>query len=253
MQTAIAHALSTISSTHNVRILLAVESGSRAWGFPSTDSDYDVRFIYHHPAEWYLSLYEGPDVIEESLNDGMLDIGGWELRKTLRLIAKGNVAPYEWLQSPIVYAGSSTFIKSTWPIISSSYSLKAGLHHYSSLARNVLEDLKGETIKVKRCFYGLRAALAARWILERGTTPPMTFDDLRAPLQGEIAPWASRLIDEKKGRDESFAISPPDLLTSFLEETLKLSEGQFHQLPHPKVDDAVLGDLFRALITTPEV
>lgn len=173
MRAAIDDALRTISSTHNVTVLLAVESGSRAWGFPSTDSDYDVRFIYHHPSEWYLSLYEGSDVIEQSLKDSMLDLGGWELRKTLRLIAKGNIAPYEWLQSPIVYSEAPKFRKATWEIVSSSYSLRGGLHHYSSLVRHVLDDLKGDTIKVKRCFYGLRAALAARWILEHESIPPI--------------------------------------------------------------------------------
>ena len=45
--------LDEIEKTEEVRILLAVESGSRAWGFASTDSDYDVRFIYFRPEDEY--------------------------------------------------------------------------------------------------------------------------------------------------------------------------------------------------------
>src|SRR5690349_14763485 len=93
--------LNKIENEFRVRILYACESGSRAWGFPSPDSDFDVRFIYVHDRDWYLSLSEDRDTIEKNL-PGDLDIGGWDIRKTLRLISKSNVIPLEWLQSPIV-------------------------------------------------------------------------------------------------------------------------------------------------------
>lgn len=50
--------LTEIEQLEHVKILYAVESGSRAWGFASTNSDYDIRFIYMHPLEWYLSLVD---------------------------------------------------------------------------------------------------------------------------------------------------------------------------------------------------
>ena len=42
------NALAQVEAERNVRVLFACESGSRAWGFASRDSDYDVRFLYVH-------------------------------------------------------------------------------------------------------------------------------------------------------------------------------------------------------------
>jgi predicted nucleotidyltransferase len=94
--------LEQIEQEEQVTILYACESGSRAWGFPSQDSDYDVRFIYLHKPEWYLSIYDKRDVIERPINN-MLDINGWDLRKALNLFRKSNPPLLEWLQSPIQY------------------------------------------------------------------------------------------------------------------------------------------------------
>ena len=88
MNTLILERLKEIESRYNVRILLAVESGSRAWGFASKDSDYDVRFVYVHRKEWYLTLIEGRDVIEELDSDGVMDFAGWDLKKALLLMGK---------------------------------------------------------------------------------------------------------------------------------------------------------------------
>lgn len=72
--------LDAVEATESVRLLMAVESGSRAWGFPSPDSDYDVRFIYVRPRDWYLSLVPGRDVIEHAIVDE-IDLNGWDVRK----------------------------------------------------------------------------------------------------------------------------------------------------------------------------
>ena len=102
MKDTIQKELAQIEQTQNVRILLAVESGSRAWGFASPDSDYDVRFIYVRPKDAYLRLQKHRDVIELPINDA-LDINGWDLTKTLRLLHKSNPTLFEWGASPIVY------------------------------------------------------------------------------------------------------------------------------------------------------
>ncbi len=94
--------LARIEGEEGVRIVYACESGSRAWGFPSRDSDYDARFLYIRPVEWYLSITEKRDVIERPISN-MLDITGWDLRKALRLFRKSNPPLLEWLQSPTVY------------------------------------------------------------------------------------------------------------------------------------------------------
>ena len=101
IRTTIAAELTRIEQAYDCEVLLAVESGSRAWGFQSRDSDYDVRFVYVHRPEWYLSvdLDLRRDVIEKPITDE-LDISGWDIRKTLRLFAKSNPPLLEWLGSP---------------------------------------------------------------------------------------------------------------------------------------------------------
>ena len=102
MEKLICSKLHEIEKENNVKILLAVESGSRAWGFASPDSDYDVRFIYVRPKDDYLRLENVRDVIELPIDD-VLDINGWDLQKTLRLLYKSNPTLFEWFSSPIVY------------------------------------------------------------------------------------------------------------------------------------------------------
>ena len=112
MRQEILQRLSDIEAKYDVKILLAVESGSRAWGFESKDSDYDVRFIYVHRKDWYLSLIEERDVIEELDPDGVLDLAGWDLKKALLLMGKGNCAFAEWLNSPFAYYKDMAFFES---------------------------------------------------------------------------------------------------------------------------------------------
>ena len=111
---AINQALDHVEADDDVAILLAVESASRAWGFPSSDSDYDVRFVYVRPPDWYLSidLEARRDVIEYPLKDN-IDLSGWDLRKALRLFRKSNPPLLEWLQCPIVYRERCSFAAPT--------------------------------------------------------------------------------------------------------------------------------------------
>ena len=129
MTTRIAAALAALEAQHGIRILYACESGSRAWGFPSPDSDYDVRFIYCHSTDWYLRLDEGPDTLNFPVDDE-LDLAGWELRKALRLLRGANASLFEWLQSPIVYHEALGFRAQLAPLLPPAFNLKAGLHHY---------------------------------------------------------------------------------------------------------------------------
>ena len=102
MKETILSELEKIEEQYGVRVLHAVESGSRAWGFASPDSDYDVRFVYVRPAADYLRLDEPRDVIEWK-TDEVLDINGWDLKKALLAFAKGNPNIMEWANSPIIY------------------------------------------------------------------------------------------------------------------------------------------------------
>ena len=152
MNKLIAEKLAQIEYEENVRILYAVESGSRAWGFPSSDSDYDVRFIYVRKPEYYLKLEKTRDVIELPIND-MLDINGWDLNKTLRLLHSSNPTLFEWMSSPIVYR-QTEFSDRLNPILDKYFSCKSGLHHYFSMAEgNYRNYLKTDMVKFKKYFY----------------------------------------------------------------------------------------------------
>jgi predicted nucleotidyltransferase len=216
MQTRIAAALAALEAEHNIRILYACESGSRAWGFPSPDSDYDVRFIYVHALDWYLGLDEGPDTLNFPVDDE-LDLAGWELRKTLRLLRGSNAALFEWLQSPIVYHEAPGFRAQLAPLLPQAFNLKAGLHHYlGQLRRGVEEDLVGEEVRLKRLFYALRSALAARWIREKHTLPPMEFAPLRALLLAELQDVVGELLAQKAHSNEKTTVARPAALVEFL-------------------------------------
>lgn len=216
MQTRIAAALTALEAAHNIRILYACESGSRAWGFPSPDSDYDVRFIYMHPLEWYLGLDENPDTLNFPV-DAELDLAGWELRKTLRLLRGSNAALFEWLQSPIVYYEAPEFRAPLAPLLPQAFNLKAGLHHYlGQLRRGVEEDLVGEEVRLKRLFYALRSALAARWIRKKHTLPPMEFAPLRELLPDNLQGIVEELLTQKAYSNEKTTVARPEALVEFL-------------------------------------
>lgn len=171
----IATRLASVEADHNVRVLYACESGSRAWGFASPDSDWDVRFLYVHPLDWYLSVSEHRDVIELPIVDD-LDINGWELRKALRLMRKGNPVLLEWLNSPIRYRVDADFLAAIRALAEAHYSPIACFHHYLHTAHNNWRGyLHGPTVKLKKYLYVLRPVLACRWIETGRGMAPMEF------------------------------------------------------------------------------
>lgn len=156
--------LREIEEKEQVRILYAVESGSRGWGFESKDSDYDVRFIYAHPLDWYLSIEEKSDVIDYSISDS-LDISGWDIKKALKLFKNSNPPLYEWLVSPIIYMEEGDFVQRLRDLMSRFYSPMAALNHYLHMAqRNYKSYFSGLKVKVKKYFYVLRPIFACMWI-----------------------------------------------------------------------------------------
>ncbi len=168
--------LKNLEQRKDIKILYAVESGSRAWGFESLNSDWDVRFLYVHKPDWYLSIDEQKEVIEEMLpND--LDLSGWELRKALRLFRKSNPPLMEWLRSPIVYQENYSTADQLRKLSETYFNPKAALHHYFHMGEGNYRDyLQKDMVRVKKYFYVLRPLLACRWIEKSGTFPPMEFD-----------------------------------------------------------------------------
>ena len=197
MRNTILSKLKEIEERENIKILHCVESGSRAWGFASPDSDYDVRFIYVRSKEFYLRLDKTRDVIEWQLDD-TLDINGWDIKKALTLLHNSNPTLFEWNSSPIIYKTTDEWQKIA-TVINRYFVAKSGLYHYLSTAKsNYREYLKGETVRLKKYFYVLRPLLACKWILAEGTPPPMLFSTLMEKhLDAEIRPDVEKLLDLK--------------------------------------------------------
>lgn len=223
--------LNEIEAKEQVSILLAVESGSRAWGFASPDSDYDVRFIYVRPMESYLQLEKSRDVIELPI-EGELDINGWDLDKTLRLLRKSNPTLFEWFSSPIVYR-ETAFAEEFRTIMRRYFCSRRGLSHYLSMATgNFREYLKGDMVWAKKYFYVLRPILACRWILDHGTPPPMLFSELAAAeLDPALRAEVDRLLDLKMNAPEIKMIPRNERINQYIEENLIAIRKRIVQLP----------------------
>lgn len=220
MKELILEKLKEIEERENVRILHCVESGSRAWGFASPDSDYDVRFIYARPKEYYLRLDKTRDVIEWQLDD-TLDINGWDIQKALILLHKSNPTLFEWNSSPIVYKTTDEW-KSIAAMINRYFVAKSGIYHYLSTAKtNYREYLKGDLVRYKKYFYVLRPLLACKWILAEGTPPPMEFQVLMEKyLDADLKPDVEKLLDLKMNSPEISVGKRFDRVNDYLDRTI---------------------------------
>lgn len=220
--------ISVAETEHGVRVLLAVESGSRAWGFESPNSDFDARFIYTHPKEWYLSIgVEGQrDVIEYPIVDE-IDLNGWDIRKALRLFWKSNPAFIEWIQSPIIYIQCGSFLDEARALLPEIYSTERGIHHYRSMAKtNFRGYLKADRVPLKKYFYVLRPLLSVRWIEAYGSAPPIEFNKLLHLVESDqsLVTAILALLDLKRRSPElgdGPAIVP---ITRFVEHELERLE-----------------------------
>jgi len=226
--------LVNIEKNHNVKILQAIESGSRAWGFPSPDSDYDVRFIYAHSRDWYLQLAEERDVIELPISDD-LDIAGWDLRKVFNLANRGNAVLQEWMISPAVYQQSNRYAE-LFELVRKTFNPMSTYHHYRSMAKKAYLDIEqSEKKKLKRFFYFARATLSAKWILKEQTMPSIVFADLVSELVSDpllVKEIETLVIQKAKESEKSLLEVPSAVYRTFtdmfetLEESVLLSSGE---------------------------
>ncbi len=240
--------LDEIEKRENVKILHCVESGSRAWGFPSPDSDYDVRFIYVRPKEYYLRLDKARDVIEWQLDD-TLDINGWDLQKALRLLHRSNPTLFEWKNSPIVYRTSDE-----WDVISKvfdeHFNIISGLYHYLSMAkRTYREQLKGDSVRLKKYFYVLRPLLACEYIRDKMAPPPMLFEDLLCYLDGEVLCEVRKLLKLKMETSELGKGEKIDCINEYIErKTEEFDKYAATIKPDKKNDWDGLNKLFLSMV-----
>ncbi|BBH22271.1 hypothetical protein Back11_36160 [Paenibacillus baekrokdamisoli] len=244
--------LRIIEQEEQVRILYACESGSRAWGFPSRDSDYDVRFLYIRPTDWYLSIFDKRDVIERPISD-LLDINGWDIRKALNLFRKSNPPLLEWLQSPMIYSEPYTIAEQIRALSPLAFSPKSCMYHYLHMARgNYRMYLQGDQVKIKKYFYVLRPLLACQWIERSSTMPPIEFDilvDALVPEGSELKAAIQELLIRKKSGEE--LDNEPRILpiNAYIEECLTYYERAAGSMPTAnEPQDERLDELFRAAL-----
>ncbi len=221
MQDLIKARLKDIEAEENIRVLFAIESGSRAWGFHSPDSDYDVRFVYARPLDWHLSLQKKRDVVERPIDDE-LDISGWELSKTLQLIMGSNAVVPEWLQSPIVYSATPEAVQDLTDFCRTALDRRSVTWHYLSLMQRQQSRLHGPEgeIRLKRYFYILRPTLALRWMrLNDKAVAPMNMDVLVSgcELSERMHKDLADLTEQKKqAREKAFVSSVSENLVALV-------------------------------------
>ncbi len=247
---AIADSLAKIEQEEDVVVFYACESGSRAWGFESQDSDYDVRFLYLRPTQWYLSIGQRREVIEKPIDDE-LDVSGWDLRKALHLFRKSNPPLLEWLQSPIVYRERFSIRQRIVELMPEYYSPRSCLYHYLHMAQgNYRQYLKEDTVWVKKYFYVLRPVLACLWIEAGLGVVPMEFQKLVDATVGdpELLDAIGDLLARKKAGEELDRGPKIPVIGAFLERELKRLSGENPAPPAVSSDPARLDQLFRGAL-----
>ena len=222
MRSEILKELSNIQNQYDIEVLYAIESGSRAWGFESQNSDYDVRYIYIHKPEWYLSIDDKKDSHETILpND--IDLAGWELRKTLRLFRKSNPPLLEWLDSDIIYLDKFDFANQLRKLANEYFNPKSCIYHYLHMAKgNYGEYLRKDKVKLKKYFYVLRPILACDWISKNNAPAPIKFQTL-LDFQVEdkqIKIVVEDLLKQKKSSMEMDEGDRIPILNDFIQEKL---------------------------------
>lgn len=244
METIIPQKLLEIAQEHQLKILFACESGSRGWQFPSPDSDWDVRFIYVRPYNFYLSVMDRTYDLRFPIHDE-LDMYGWDIRKVLQLVRKSNTTPFEWLQSPIVYAQQPGFRDALWQVCLDYFSQRSNIHHYLGIANGALEDLmQGGEIKIKKLFYVLRPLLAAKWCLEKNSIAPMTIGPLMTLAPANLQKQINGLIALKAGAPEGFVITIDKALLDFIMEEIDYISMASTRLKRDQFDATMLDAFF---------
>ena len=239
--------LDQIERERGIRILYACESGSRAWGFASPDSDYDIRFLFIHPKRAYLSLAEPLSTVDLPLI-GELDAGGWDIRKALGLLDKSNGALLEWLHSPIVYRAAPDFLERWRQTAQEVFSAASASRHYRGLAKQMwLGKLQSERVRAKDYLYALRASLADRWIRQGKGIPPVEFEQLLPVAPEDVRTMVPGILEHKANTNEGDRMERLPVLDAFLARAVEVPE---HDAAEGRSDRAVLERLFRFELRT---
>jgi hypothetical protein len=249
MKSAIKKELENLEKQDGFTILFACESGSRAWGFPSRDSDYDVRFIYIHPQNRYLSIEDKKDHLEIPITDN-LDINGWDIRKALSLLWRSNATLFEWLQSPIIYCSRHNFRDELFQLAKEYFSIRDTMNHYLGLTKKSLLSNPGENeIELKQYFYILRPLLAAVWMVKYREIPPMEFHHLLQLIETpKLCEHIDGLLKKKAQAREKDKISPIPEVQEFIETQYQICKKNVDQFTFFKKGPEPLDSFFRNML-----
>ena len=241
----ISNELKELEKKENIKILFAVESGSRAWGFESKDSDYDVRFVYVRPLDWYMSISKRKNTLEVMINED-LDFAGWDLNKAVELLAKSNPPFGEWLNSSIVYIEKDNIISEFDKLFDKYLRENALVYHYLSMASKDMETLREKReIKRKKYFYMLRSLLASKWVMLYHEKPPILLSELLTLVKNEaVQREVDKLLLIKKAGDESTKIVGNEIINEFIFDTKKEVEEMVKEIPNSKNTDLKFLDKF---------
>lgn len=241
--------LSEIEKEKDVRILYACETGSRAWGFPSPDSDYDVRFIYMHKRDWYLSLFDRKDTIEYI--DGELDITGWDLKKSLGLLKKSNTPLIERFQSPVTYFSDEGFKEEFKKLVKLYYSPIAVFYHHFSLAQKFQEEMKEKTqVKLKSYFYLIRSLLSCHWVTKDASVLPMDIEGLMSIIDCKKAGQLRELIKLKATVGEKYLHKREEKLDEWIKGLFSQLEKYKSGLGVNEADISTMNEFFLKMVNT---
>lgn len=245
--------LNRLTTDRAVTIRYANESGSRAWGLASTDSDYDVRFIYQRSREWYLQLERRKDMIGPIMElDGELDLVGWDIRKVLSHLANSNAGVIEWLNSPVVYYQEDDFLCTLQDVANQYFQPRKVVAHYLGIAHSANKagyDEATGTWNLKKFFYYLRPILAADFVVAENAAPPVAFVKLLERVSSPAAQSiANDLIAYKATVGEAYRTTIPQELMSYAQEVrLAASEAQ-KSIPRRAVDLEDANRVFREMV-----
>lgn len=243
-----------IEERENIKVLHVIESGSRAWGFASPDSDYDVRFIYVRDKDFYLSLKDTKDFIDWELNE-VLDINGWDLKKALQHFHKSNATLFEWSNSPVVYYTTDAWKNLYGKAARNYFACKPALYHYYGTAnKNYHEYLMDDMVKYKKYFYVLRPILACKWIEEKKSPPPVLFDELvDAVLEDDMKAAVEDLLAKKVKMSEADKAPKIEIINRYIEEKLSYYKALVDSMKDDRNPDwEPLEIEFRKLVTERE-
>ncbi|WP_026777557.1 nucleotidyltransferase domain-containing protein [Polaribacter sp. Hel_I_88] len=239
--------LKVIEKSKNVNILFACESGSRAWGFASPDSDFDVRFIYTKPLEWYLSVLEKKDSID--IMDGDFDAVGWEIKKQLKLMMKSNIPALEHLFSPIIYKGNDVLVDEMRAIGLECFSPIKSMFHYLSMSKKYEAKLHKEEVKLKDLFYALRTAFAGKWILENNSLPPVIFEKMLHLVDENSENEIRNLMKIKSENGESYLHPKNEKVVNLVSEIIAKNCKYAKTLPSGKPNKDKINSFLYKILT----